>query len=201
MDHAGAMAKRARKTTEPEARLSAADWEAAALSALSESGLAGVAVEPLARRLGVTKGSFYWHFQDREALLRAALGRWEADYTERVIEALAGVADPRERLVRLIADVTMATRGPFRIHAALGAATGDPLIRAALARVSRRRLGYLEDCYSALGLSRRAAKRRALLAYAAYVGLIHIRLEAPGELPADDDLARYVAHVIATLVP
>jgi AcrR family transcriptional regulator len=195
------MAKRARETQEPEARLSAADWEAAALSALGEGGLASVAVEPLARRLGVTKGSFYWHFKDRDALLRAALGRWEADYTERVIEALAGIVDPRERLVRLLSDVTMATKGPFRIHAALGAATGEPAVRAALARVSRRRLGYLEDCYEALGLSRRAARRRALLAYAAYIGLIHVRLEAPEELPAGDELARYVAHVIATLVP
>ena len=59
------------KTAVPEARLSTADWEAAALDALAENGLAGVAIEPLARRLGVTKGSFYWHFTDRDALLAA----------------------------------------------------------------------------------------------------------------------------------
>ena len=44
------------------ARLSSADWEAGALDLLAEQGVSAVAVEPLARRLGVTKGSFYWHF-------------------------------------------------------------------------------------------------------------------------------------------
>lgn len=194
------MPKRARKSGDPEARLGAADWEAAALKALAESGPAGVAVEPLARTLGVTKGSFYWHFQDREALLAAALDRWEKDYTERVIEGLVDVVEPRERLVRLLTGVTTARRAD-RIHAALGAATSDPRVSACLARVSHRRLGYLEECYRALGLPRRAARKSALLAYAAYVGLIHLRLEAPDELPADDAFASYVDHVIATLVP
>ncbi|MBP8098362.1 MAG: helix-turn-helix transcriptional regulator, partial [Arenimonas sp.] len=54
-------------------RLSAEDWARAALDVIAEQGLAAVAVEPLARRLGVTKGSFYWHFPSREALLVAAL--------------------------------------------------------------------------------------------------------------------------------
>lgn len=193
------MAKRARTTKEPDVRLRAADWEAAALAALEESGLTGIAVEPLARRLGVTKGSFYWHFQDREALLRAALILWERDYTERVIDAVAGIADPRERLVRLITDVSGARRSD-KIHAALGAAGGDPLVRAALARASRRRLGYLEDCFAALGFPRPVAKRRALLAYAAYVGLIHLRLEVPAELPTGDEFERYIAHMIAALI-
>ena len=60
-----------------KSRLSAEDWALAALDVIAESGLAAVAVEPLARRLGVTKGSFYWHFPSREALLVAALERWE----------------------------------------------------------------------------------------------------------------------------
>ena len=47
------------------ARLSAEDWAVAALDVIAESGLAAVAVEPLAKRLGVTKGSFYWHFPSR----------------------------------------------------------------------------------------------------------------------------------------
>ena len=167
-------------------------------SALSESGPAGVAVESLARRLGVTKGSFYWHFKDRDALLRDALLAWEKEYTERIIEALESLSSPRDRLVRLLTDTATARRGA-RIHAALGAATGEPLVSAALARVSHRRLGYLEECYAALGLSPGAARQSALLAYTSYVGLIHLRHEAPGELP--EDLGEYVAHVIATLVP
>ncbi len=58
-------------------RLSAEDWEDAALSLIAEQGVGALAVEALARQLGVTKGSFYWHFRTREALLQAALERWE----------------------------------------------------------------------------------------------------------------------------
>jgi len=60
-------------------RLSADDWARAALELIAEQGVAAVAVEPLARRLGVTKGSFYWHFRSRDALLQAAIERWEQE--------------------------------------------------------------------------------------------------------------------------
>jgi AcrR family transcriptional regulator len=190
---------RTRKTPVPEARLSTADWEAAALDALAETGLAGIAIEPLARRLGVTKGSFYWHFADREALLAAALTHWENSHTGRVIEAAQDVRDPRERLTRLIGQALAG--GPSdRIHIAL-ATTKHPLVRETLARVTHRRLAYLESCYVELGQSPREAKRSALLAYATYVGLVHLRLEAPKELPAGETLASYVEHLIGKLVP
>jgi AcrR family transcriptional regulator len=57
--------------------LSAADWERAALELIAERGMQALAIEPLARRMGITKGSFYWHFSSREALLERALLRWE----------------------------------------------------------------------------------------------------------------------------
>ena len=183
----------------PDSRLSAADWDAAALDALADDGLAGVAIEPLTRRLGVTKGSFYWHFADRDALLRAALRRWENSYTERVIARLADVRNARERLRRLIGSVGAGGRSD-RIHIALAAAR-HPLVREAVARVTRRRLAYLESCYVDLGRPPREARRSALHAYTAYVGLVHLRLEAPRELPGDDALAAYVEHLIAKLVP
>ena len=187
------------KPAGPDARLSAADWEAAALDALADEGLSGVAVEPLARRLGVTKGSFYWHFADRAALLAAALARWEANHTDRVIEALQDVRDPRERLARLIGQVLTGGRSD-RIHIALATAN-HPRVRETLARATHRRLAYLESCYAELGQPRGAAKQSALLAYTTYVGLVHLRLEAPRALPAQKALAAYVEHLIATLVP
>ena len=63
-------------------RLSAEDWERGALDLIAAQGLAAVAVEALARQLGVTKGSFYWHFPTRDALIKAALKRWESQDTE-----------------------------------------------------------------------------------------------------------------------
>jgi AcrR family transcriptional regulator len=188
-----------RKTKFPKTRLSPEDWEAAALDALTESGLAGVAIEPLARRLGVTKGSFYWHFADREALLVAALAHWEVSHTESVIDALKGVSDARDRLVRLIGRGFAGGRSD-RIHLALANA-GHPIVRTTLERVTHRRLGYLEQCYVELGQARREARRSALVAYAAYVGLVHLRVEAPNELPAREALTPYVEHFISKLVP
>jgi AcrR family transcriptional regulator len=183
-----------RKIATTETRLSKEDWEGAALDAMAESGLAGVAVEPLARHLGVTKGSFYWHFADRDALLAAALAHWEKGYTDDVIGGVEGVRDPRERLARLVGRVLGGGQSD-RIHIALANAQ-HPLVRETLARVTRRRLEYLESCYVGLGQSRREAKRSALLAYAVYVGLVHLRLEAPGEIPARDELSAFVDRLL-----
>jgi AcrR family transcriptional regulator len=188
-----------RSTSVAETKLSAADWEAAALDALADSGLAGVAVEPLARRLGVTKGSFYWHFADREALLAAALARWETGHTDRIIDAAEDVRDPRERLRRLIGRVVAGGRSD-RIHIALATAR-HALVRETLARATQRRLAYLESCYAALGQSRSEARRSALIAYAAYIGVVHLRVEAPREFPTGAALDAYVEHLIARLVP
>jgi AcrR family transcriptional regulator len=201
MDHCSTMA--ARKSRSPDTRathLGAEDWVQAALEAMGESGVSGVAVETIARKLGVTKGSFYWHFTDREDLLKRALGKWEESYTDRVIAALDRISDPRDRLVQMLVGVS-ASRRSWRIHVALGAATGEPLVAAALARVTRRRLAYIEQCYAALGMPKEAARRRALVAYSAYVGLSHVRLEAPREAPTGDELAAYAGHLVAALVP
>src|SRR5438093_1037350 len=61
--------------------LSAGDWARAALEMLAQRGIEAVAVEVLAQRLRVTKGSFYWHFRSRAALLEAALREWETSAT------------------------------------------------------------------------------------------------------------------------
>jgi len=182
-----------------EAPLTARDWETAALDAIAEQGVAGVAVEPLARKLGVTKGSFYWHFADREALLDAALVHWEEIHTERVISGLSAVRDPRQRLVQLVGRALGGGRAD-RIHIAL-ATSSHPLVRRTLARVTHRRLNYLAHCYVDLGQLPREAQRSALLAYAVYVGLVHLRLEAPKELPASEAFAAYVDDLVAKLVP
>ena len=88
----------ATKASERSGRLSAEAWAQAALDVIAEQGVAAVAVEPLARRLGVTKGSFYWHFPSRDALLQAALERWEQVEQETVFGSVEQVPDPRERL-------------------------------------------------------------------------------------------------------
>jgi AcrR family transcriptional regulator len=178
----------------------ALDWETAALSAIERGGAAAVSVERLARELGATKGSFYWHFADREALLRAALGRWEEQYTASVIARLDTLSTPRERLTTLLR-VASTSESSWRIHVALGASMAEPLVAEALARVSRRRLAYLEGCFRGLGCTRADARRRALLAYAAYLGSLRLRVEAPAELPDGRAREAYFTAMIAALLP
>ena len=86
--------------------LTRADWIATALDALARDGLRAVAVEPLAERLGATKGSFYWHFRDRNALLEAAVAHWERTATDERLKQFDAIADPRARHYALLADLT-----------------------------------------------------------------------------------------------
>jgi AcrR family transcriptional regulator len=181
-------------------RLAADDWTTAALAALSHGGIAAVAVEPLAARLGATKGSFYWHFRNRDALLTAALQRWEQTETEDVIGRVATEPDPRERVRALF---VLAIGGPpgrprgSMVEPALQAAATHPLVAPVLARVTHRRLDYLDAQFRALGLPPHAARHRALLAYTAYLGHAQLAHAAPDVGP--DDLAAYTDAVVAVL--
>lgn len=185
-----------------KASLNADAWATAALDALSHRGLEGVAVEPLARQIGVTKGSFYWHFANRAALLKHALHLWEQQETEDVLERVETETDPRRRIERLIAEVNASKRAS-RIYQALSAATGDPVIAACVRRVSERRLRFLVDSYTALGLSAHDARQWALMAYSVFLGTLQLRRDLPDEWPAADDPAftDYVRFLMETLIP
>ncbi len=187
--------------TKPDrARLSAADWELAALELIAEQGVGAVAVETLARRLGVTKGSFYWHFRSREALLSAALERWE-DEGERVLLAqVDAIPQPRERLCELFRRVAREVQ-PHRIYAALLKALDHPLVIPLMQKVTQRRMDFLAHAYRQTGMDRAAAQHRARLAYAAYVGFLQMNLNLSVPRLSHEEYEAYVEHVIAALVP
>ena len=156
----------------PRPRLTATDWVRAALEAIAEGGLAAVAVEPLARRLGTTKGSFYWHFPNRDALIAAALAEWERVETEQVIERVSVVRDPAERLRALTAAAFADRAGGLR-DAALAASADHPLVKPVLQRLTARRLTYVTGVFVELGWPEADARRRALLLFSSYPGLFH----------------------------
>src|SRR5690606_22732470 len=124
--------------TERPARMRAEAWAVAALDVIAEQGLAAVAVEPLARRLGVTKGSFYWHFPSREALLVAALERWEAMEQETVFGQPEAIPEPRARL-RALSQLVAPELKPHIIYSELLKALDHPVVQPVLHRVSQRR--------------------------------------------------------------
>ncbi|MDQ1092464.1 AcrR family transcriptional regulator [Xanthomonas sacchari] len=181
-------------------RLSAEDWAQAALDLIAEQGVSAVAVEPLARRLGVTKGSFYWHFPSRDALLQAALERWELVEQQQVFGSLEEVPDPRTRLRALFQLVAHEVK-PHVIYSELLKALDHPAVRPVIDRVSQRRMEYLIASFRQSGLSRTDAQHRARLAYAAYVGFLQLSLQLHQPKQAREDFEAYVEHVIVTLIP
>lgn len=181
-------------------RLSADDWAQAALDMIAEQGVSAVAVEPLARRLGVTKGSFYWHFPSRDALLQAALERWELFEQQDVFGSLEDVTDPSERLRALFLlaahEVT-----PHIIYSELLKALDHPMVRPVIDRISRRRLDYLVKAFQQAGLEGAAAQHRARLAYAAYVGFLQLNMHLQQPRQQREEFESYVEHMIQTLIP
>lgn len=186
--------------TERPSRLSALDWANAALDVIAEDGVAAVAVEPLARRLGVTKGSFYWHFPSREALLGAALERWEAIEQEAVFGKLEAFPDPSERLRAMFKLVAHELK-PHKIYSELLKALDNPVVRPVLARVSQRRMDYLAASFRQAGLPRMEAINRARLTYAAYVGFLQLSLQLGQPRLHHDEFEAYVSHVMDALIP
>ena len=181
-------------------RLCADDWAQAALDLIAEQGVAAVAVEPLARRLGVTKGSFYWHFPSRDALLQAALERWEKVEQETVFGSLEAVPDPRERL-RALFHLVAHEATSHVIYSELLKALDHPAVAPVINRVSQRRFDYLAASFRQAGLARGDAQHRARLAYAAYVGFLQLSLQLHQPRLPHDEFEAYVEHVMATLIP
>jgi AcrR family transcriptional regulator len=174
------------------------EWTDAALATLRDEGPDAVAVERLAQRLGVTKGSFYWHFANRDALIEAALLRWEALDTTGLLAGLAALPDPRQRLRQLF-EAAMDGRDAA-LFVPLSARSDDAAIRDVVGRVITARVAFLERVFRQLGLPRAGARHRALLTYSAYVGLLHLSRHEVG-FRSRRDLQQFVENALATLLP
>jgi AcrR family transcriptional regulator len=156
------------KKAEPE-NLSRQAWIDRGLVLLADSGVEAVRVEPLAKLLGVTKGSFYWHFKNREDLLAALVQAWidlETDGIIEQVDALDGDA-PHKLLVLF----ELAVQDYGQIEKAIRAwATIDAKIAAIVATVDQRRLDYTRDLFLQIGFTTFEAIVRARMVYYALIG-------------------------------
>ncbi len=109
-------------------RLNREAWIDTALKVMAETGIGAVAVEPLAERLGVTKGSFYWHFSNREALIHAALSTWEERGTGEIIRTVSRIDDPHAQLVAL-AEEAIDDPADLSVEFALSRARENPTVK------------------------------------------------------------------------
>src|SRR6476469_10555264 len=132
-------------------QLSAKDWLDQGLRTLAERGFTALKAEPLAKALGVSRGSFYWHFADIGAFHAAILKHWREVAAEQIIANLEAAPDNRDRLPLLL---RQAFGGRLALESAVRTwATVDPAARSAVEAIDRRRLSYVESMFSASGVS------------------------------------------------
>ena len=186
-----------RRTSEP---LSVEAWCRAAAQLIIREGVQALAVEPMTRVLGVTKGSFYWHFENRDALVHETLKRWETDQTRDLFARFESIRDPLTRIrILMFAAFEDVETGLF--FAALAASSEDPRVRPYLERVSAQRLDFVTESFKALGLGAEESRRRALFAYSTYVGYFHLLRAMPDQVRSVSDLSAYVHYLADTLAP
>jgi AcrR family transcriptional regulator len=159
-------------------RLTPADWTRAALSAIARGGVDAVAVETIAAELGATKGSFYWHFKNRDSLIEAALDLWEESRTDAVIRELERESDPAKRL-GIVLEAGLKLGPTDRVEIALLANPGHPAALRRVRRVAERRINYLSNQLEALGWESGDARDRAVLLAYVYVGNMQMAHLAP----------------------
>lgn len=164
-------------------RLTREDWVQAGLEALRSHGPGAVAIEPLAARLATTKGSGYWHFTNRAALLTEVMRAWEDLATAQVIERVESVVgSPRERLHRLLIESTPHADSAPAVLLVVG--SSEPVVRAAVQRVTAQRIDYVAMLIEQAGIAPEQARVRAVLTYSAYLGGISLIVAAPATVKA-----------------
>jgi len=182
------------------ATLSAADWEQAAVELIAEKGVQAVAIEPLARRMGITKGSFYWHFPNRESLLEQALQRWEEHDARNLSKSLGEIDQPRDRLISFFRRVGK-EKLTHEVYSALCAAAGHPQVEPVLERVANRRMAHLSAAFREMGMPEGKANNQARLTYSVYLGYLQLQSQHQTPNLSSEEFDAYIEHVIATLIP
>lgn len=187
-------AKRAAKKTP---KLGRAEWIEAAFRTLTESGVSSIRVETLARRLGVTKGSFYWHFKDRTELLEAVLDKWQEQFVIARVETMGGGTD--DQLLNLL-NIVPRQKGSYQRGGAMELAMRswartDERAMKAVEQVDRTRVDFVESLLAPRGHTGTEKEARAFLIYSYLMcqGIFSFDRE-------DDILQRIHQHVLDFLL-
>lgn len=188
-----------------KARWTKRTWTEAALRAIARGGVSSVTIDGLASELGATRGSFYWHFKDRQALLEEAMIVWEELETDRIEQMMATIADPVERM-RFNFRIALAdVNEPIpNLEPAIWAHPEEPVVAAAIRRVSVRRIDILTRGFADLGFPPVTARHQAILTYATYLGWLQLRRSAADHVPeVNPDVPAgeaFVRHLMEQLI-
>jgi AcrR family transcriptional regulator len=146
------------------------EWIEAAAAALAGGGVEAVRVEAVARQLGVTKGSFYWHFADRPALLDSLLSRWESGALAD-LAAAAQAPRPQDRIAVLLRGMARPASGIADAEV-FAWARRDRTVAERAWEVERARVVFLKEQLGEMGAPLMDAHRRAEAGYLAAVAWI-----------------------------
>jgi len=151
-------------------------WVEAALQALAKGGPEAIRVEALAAGLGVSKGGFYWHFKDRQALVDEMLDAWEKAVVEDPIATVESrPADPRGKLQQLF---ELAPSVDFAVELALRDwSRRDSGVAERMHRIDNRRMEYLRSLFGQLCADENEVEVRSMLAFSLFIGSYFIAAE------------------------
>jgi AcrR family transcriptional regulator len=151
-------------------KLSRSDWLEAALQALAKDGPDSLKILPLAASIGASRGSFYWHFRDRQDLLGNILTYWEAELTDTVIALGDSTEDNAQKcLLNVLNDVLLHDKGHYE-PAIRAWALHDPHVAKTVRRVDRKRIAFITTLFRKMGFSPQESEARGRLAYVYLIG-------------------------------
>lgn len=174
----------------PADQLSAKDWLRQGLKTLARSGFTALKAEPLAKAMGVSRGSFYWHFADVDAYHAALLKYWREVSAERIIADLEAAPDGAAlpQLFRRAFHAKPPAETAIRSWAA-----HNPAVRKAVDAIDTRRMSYIASVLMKSGLPDRTARARARVLYWTFVGFVLMEkpLRQPQQEAVIDELIRF----------
>lgn len=175
--------------------LSREDWIRAGLETLAEKGVDGVRVESLARRLRISKGSFYWHFKDREDLLDAVLSSWALDHGDWELGENGRALNAAESWARLLELLSRPSYG--RLDLAISQwACEEERVQHRVSEVEKKRLAYLAQVFREVGFSARQAEEWAQSAMLLYLGWVNRATRDSAFRASGPDLAELLSRLI-----
>lgn len=177
------------------------DWITAAFNLLTDSSIDSVRVDILAKELGVTRGSFYWHFKDRSDLLARMLNTWRDAATESIIQRFDKSGATPEALIKELLTL------PFRGRAAINSssielsirawARRDDMARKVVDAVDAQRLTYIARCFTELGCQTSDAHLRAFMVYSYMIteSLLQAQYSEQERIERRDYIQKTVLHI------
>lgn len=175
-------------------RLDRCDWVEAGIQVLSSKSVDAVRVEAIARMLNISKGSFYWHFEDRDDLLDAILEEWERRQGDWNTEG-DGVSNPVERWARLFE--LLSAPGYARLETAISSwARQDEKVATRVASAERKRTSYLSRVFREIGFTASQAAEWANAAMLLYLGWMDRMTRTVEDRASDSTLAELLSRFV-----